>query len=297
MPQLRERIVGQRNQDDPNLIEFELFRILTKLETEDSPEQIEVLEAEYETMQNKLAEKELDIALTRLSSLGGDPTKSIIPDKMKEKVKEFMKELLKNITSFDKLMEDVSLVGLSYEDKKELVNVVSTSIRKYIIEMLYTLIIIVLPNFPGAGPIKKAAELTMKFRDDTSSKIEGARLRRDMDTVLKNIELIKKSLSIGSAVSAKRYNAGRLIDTLEPVSDTTESVPEPTEDPNPHAAPPTGETAPVLQMPMDPESLLRVPTGGGRIKLRTKNKKKKKTKRRKKTKRKKIRHNKKTKRH
>jgi len=48
---------------------------------------------------------------------------------------------------------------------------------------------------------------------------------------------------------------------------------------------------------MDPESLLRVPTGGGRIKLRTKNKKKKKTKRRKKTKRKKIRHNKKTKRH
>jgi len=166
-----------------------------------------------------------------------------------------------------------------------LVGEVSTSIRKYMFEMGYIIAVSLVGQLPGLGPIKKAAELMMKFRDDTEKKISNARLRRDVDKLLKNVESIMKSLAISDAVSGTRYNASKESKTVsQPVeqdSSLTKTVSLPVEPVSPPAEP--------LSTPVEPVSSPQATTGvgGGRKKRRTKGKKNK-TKRRTKGKRKKT---------
>lgn len=217
---LRRTSITGLNPNDPRVIERDIFLIFEKLKTEEDLSKIQGLRNDLEELQGKLEDANIDKAFNELEK--DDPTKSRLLKAGKEKVKKYMKEIFKNLISPTKLLEDISLVGLSEEDKMVLIGEVSTSMRKYIIEMGYVIFLLL---FPKAGPFKRAAELMMKFRDDTEQKISNARLRRDVDKLLKNDESIMKSLAISDAVSARRYNASKELSTSGQV-ETTSQAPE-----------------------------------------------------------------------
>jgi hypothetical protein len=257
---LRGTSITGNDPNDPRVIERDIFLIFEKLKTEEDPSKIDVLKTELEQLLGKLETANIDKALKELEK--DDPTKSRLLKEGKEKVKKYMKEIFKNLISPTKLLEDISLVGLSEEDKMVLIGEVSTSMRKYLLEMAYFIAVMVFPI--KAGPFKKAAELMMKFRDDTEKKISNARLRRDVDKLLKNQESIMKSLAISDAVSSNRYNASKESKTVsppaEPVSPSveqdstlTKTVSPPVEPVSPPVEPVSPPAEP-LSTPVEPLS-------------------------------------------
>ena len=309
---LRGTSITGKDPNDPRVIERDILFTFEKLKTEEDPSEIQRLKTEFEKFQDKLEDVNIDKAFEELDK--NVATNSRLPTKGKEKVKKFMKEIFKNLTSPAKLLEDISLVGLSEEDKMVLVGEVSTSIRNYLFGMGYIIALMLSPNIPGLGPVKKASELMMKIRDDTEKKLSNARLRRDVDKLLKNVESIMKSLAISDAVSAKRYNTSKESKTsgqveqdstpTKTVSPSVEQDSTPTETVSPPVeqdSTPTKTVSPSVEQdstPTEQDSTPQATTGvgGGRKKRINKTKRRTKGKKNKTKRKKKTKHKKKTKR-